>query len=92
MDEHWEIRSNTKQDLFNKETNNRTKIFLKDTFMPSIIDVLRKETTAPFEYYIDETDPQTVLFAYPRDFNDATIFPVIKLEIRFLAAYKPVID
>ena len=31
-DEPWENRSNTKQDLFNKEANRRTEVFLKDNF------------------------------------------------------------
>ncbi len=88
-DEPWEKRSNTKQDLFNKEANRRTEVFLKDTFMPSIAEDLRKETTAPFECYIDETDSQTVVFAYQRDFSDAAILPVIRLEIGTLAAWTP---
>ena len=88
-DEPWENRSNTKQDLFNKEANRRTEVFLKDTFMPSIAEDLRKETTAPFECYIDETDSQTVVFAYQRDFSDAAILPVIRLEIGTLAAWTP---
>lgn len=88
-DEPWENRSNTKQDLFNKEANRRTKVFLKDTFMPSIAEDLSKETTAPFECYIDETDPQTVVFAYQRDFSDTAILPVIRLEIGALAAWTP---
>lgn len=88
-DEPWENRSNTKQDLFNKEANRRTEVFLKDTFMPSIAKDLSKETTAPFECYIDETDPQTVVFAYHRDFSDTAILPVIRLEIGALAAWTP---
>ena len=88
-DEPWENRSNTKQDLFNKEANRRTEVFLKDTFMPSIAKDLSKETTAPFECYIDETDPQTVVFAYQRDFSDTAILPVIRLEIGALAAWTP---
>lgn len=88
-DEPWESRSNTKQDLFNKEANKRTEIFLKDVFMPTIIDGLKKETTASFDCYIDETDPQTVVFAYQRDFSDSAILPVIRLEIGTLAAWTP---
>lgn len=88
-DEPWESRSNTKQDLFNKEANKRTELFLKDTFMPNIEEDLRRETTTPFECYIDETDPQTVVFAYQRDFSDTAILPVIRLEIGTLAAWTP---
>lgn len=88
-DEPWENRSNTKQDFFNKEANRQTEVFLKDSFMPSIAEDLSKETTAPFECYIDETDPQTVVFAYQRDFSDTAILPVIRLEIGTLAAWTP---
>lgn len=88
-DEPWENRSNTKQDLFNKEANRRTEVFLKDTFMLSIAEDLSKETTALFECYIDETDSQTVVFAYQRDFSDTAILPVIRLEIGALAAWTP---
>lgn len=68
-DEPWEKRSNTKQDLFNKEANKRTEVFLKDTIMPSIAEDLSKETTAPFECYIDETEPQNMIFGNKPEFE-----------------------
>lgn len=34
--EPWEKRSNTKQDAFNKEANNRAEIFLAEQFCPTI--------------------------------------------------------
>jgi len=36
-----------------------------------------------------ETDPQTVVFAYNRSFEDNSILPVIRLEIGALAAWTP---
>lgn len=56
--EPWLERSNTKQDLFNKEANKRTENFLKEYFVPEITDDL-KEEVSPFSCYIDEDDPQT---------------------------------
>lgn len=89
LNEPWEERSNTKQDLFNKEVNRRTEVFLKETFMPNIIKGLSEELGMPANCYIEESDPQTVVFAYARSFDDASILPVIRLEIGALAAWTP---
>ena len=89
LDEPWEERSNTKQDLFNKEANSRTERFLKETFMPTVVTDLQKDLNTSVNCYIDETDPQTVVFAYNRSFNDNSILPVIRLEIGALAAWTP---
>lgn len=89
LDEPWEERSNTKQDLFNKEANSRTESFLKETFMPAVVADLQKELDTSVKCYIDETDPQTVVFAYNRSFSDNSILPVIRLEIGALAAWTP---
>lgn len=89
QNEPWEERSNTKQDVFNKEANKRTEQFLKETFMPQMIVDLQEELNAPINCYIEEADPQTVVFAYDRSFDDAAILPVIRLEIGALAAWTP---
>ncbi|MBQ6938158.1 MAG: nucleotidyl transferase AbiEii/AbiGii toxin family protein [Clostridia bacterium] len=89
LNEPWEERSNTKQDNFNKEANSRTETFLKDTFMPAIAADLQNELSTTVNCYIDETDPQTVVFAYNRSFDDNSILPVIRLEIGALAAWTP---
>ena len=89
IDEPWQERSNTKQDIFNKEANKRTEEFLKDVFMPSVVADLEKELSSPIKCYIEETDPQTVVFAYSRSFDNFSILPVIRLEIGALAAWTP---
>lgn len=89
INEPWEERSNTKQDIFNKEANSRTEVFLKETFMPAIAADLEKEISAPIECYIEESDPQTVVLAYRHSFEDSAILPVIRLEIGALAAWTP---
>lgn len=89
LNEPWEERSNTKQDLFNKEANRLTEEFLKDAFMPGIIKDLSEELGVSVNCYIEESDPQTVVFAYDRSFDDTTILPVIRLEIGALAAWTP---
>ncbi len=89
INEPWEERSNTKQDVFNKEANRRTEEFLKETFMPRMISDLQEELNTSINCYIEETDPQTVVFAYDRSFDDSAILPVIRLEIGALAAWTP---
>ncbi|MCD8309351.1 MAG: nucleotidyl transferase AbiEii/AbiGii toxin family protein [Clostridia bacterium] len=88
-DEPWAERSNTKQDIFNKEANRRTEEFLKNTFLPSISDDVAKELQNGVNCYIDESDPQTVIFEYKHNFTDLSILPVIRLEIGALAAWTP---
>ncbi len=87
--EPWIDRSNTKQDKFNKEANRRTEEFLRDIFMPEMIKDLENILSSPVECYIEETDPQTVVFAYSRSFEDQSILPIIRLEIGALAAWTP---
>ena len=88
-DEPWLERSNTKQDLFNKEANHRTEEYLKNEFIPQISDDLQHLLNTPIKCYIDEIDPQTVIIAYRKSFDDFSILPVIRLEIGVLAAWTP---
>lgn len=89
IDEPWEERSNTKQEAFNKEAGARTETFLNDEFIPAVLSDLEKELPEPVRCYIDEEDPQTVIFAYTRSFDDVSVLPVIRLEIGALAAWTP---
>ena len=90
IDEPWEQRSNTKQDIFNKEANTRAEEFLKNVFLPSIVKDLTAEISAEVKCFIDEKDPQTVKIAYPNSFYDSSILQEIRLEIGALAAWTPV--
>ena len=90
IDEPWENRSNTKQDIFNKEANARAEVFLRDTFLPAIIADLTDELGENVKCYIDADDPQTVKITYPNSFSDASILQEIRLEIGALAAWTPV--
>lgn len=90
IDEPWKNRSNTKQDIFNKEANARAEVFLRDTFLPAIIADLTDELGENVKCYIDADDPQTVKIAYPNSFSDASILQEIRLEIGALAAWTPV--
>ncbi len=90
IDEPWENCSNTKQDIFNKEANTRAEVFLRDTFLPSVIADLTSELGENVKCYIEENDPQTVKISYPNSFSDTSILQEIRLEIGALAAWTPV--
>lgn len=87
--EPWSERSKTKQALFNKAANQKTTVFLKDEFIPSLSSDFRTRLTEPFKLFIDEIDPQTVNFAYPQIFEDSSILKIIRMEIGALAAWTP---
>ena len=89
IDEPWEQRSNTKQDAFNKEANERAEAFLRDMFLPAIKKDLTEELAFPVKCEIDPFDGQTVKFTYPNSFSDTAILQEIRLEIGALAAWTP---
>lgn len=89
VNEPWEHRSNTRQDAFNKEANERAQKFLREEFLPAIKNDLTKELTLPVKCEIDSRDGQTVRFMYPNSFSDTAILQEIRLEIGALAAWTP---
>lgn len=50
---------------------------------------LQKEPSCDVNCYIEDDDPQTVVFAYNRSFDDSSILPVIRFEIGTLAVCTP---
>ncbi|NLV51099.1 MAG: nucleotidyl transferase AbiEii/AbiGii toxin family protein [Clostridiales bacterium] len=88
-DEPWAERSRTKQDKFNKEANAKTEVFLRESFLPQLQDDFSRLLTDGFALYIDDADPQTVCFAYPRIFTESAIVNVVRIEIGALAAWTP---
>ena len=89
LDEPWKQRSNTKQDAFNKEANERAEAFLRDELLPAIKKDLTEELILPVKCEIDPLDRQTVRFTYPNSFSDTAILQEIRLEIGALAAWTP---
>ena len=89
IDEPWEQHSNTKQDAFNKEANERAEKFLREVFLPAIKKDLTEELTLSIKCEIDSRDGQTVRFMYPNSFSDRAILQEIRLEIGALAAWTP---
>lgn len=88
-DEPWKKRSNTKQDFFNKEANERAENFLAKQFCPIIKSEISQELGINASIYIDELNKQTVIFAYPHSLVDNATLQVIRLEIGALAAWTP---
>lgn len=89
INEPWLERTNTKQDKFNKEVGLKTEIFLKDEFLPVMRTDLKDLIDDEFKVYIDENEPQVVLFEYPKTFTSAYLVEAIRLEIGALAAWTP---
>lgn len=89
VNEPWEERSNTKQDLFNKEANSRAEEFLSGELLPLLKSDLSAILGKEAILYITPEDPQTICFQYPKIFEDSSTLQVIRLEIGALAAWTP---
>lgn len=88
-DEPWIKRTVTQQDLFNKQANEKTRAFLRDAFLPSLVKELSIELEQAAQCYLLDSDPQTVCFRYPNSFSDHAILQEIRLEMGVLAAWGP---
>lgn len=89
LHEPWASRSNTKQDQFNKEANERAEQFLRDILLPSLRSEFGIILGMEADLYIDPDDEQTICFRYPSIFKTESILQVIRLEIGALAAWTP---
>ena len=87
--EPWEHRSNTQQQKFIDDSSNRVSTFLKADFLPVFQADIADCVGEPISVYIDDEDPGTVKFRYPRAYEDASILQEIRLEIGALAAWTP---
>lgn len=85
----WADRSKNQQNKLNEAMNAETAFFLKNVFMPKLEEDFEELLSDVFRLYIDENDPQTVCFEYPRSFKDAAILPMVRMEIGALAAWTP---
>ena len=89
--EPWEERSNTKQLKFIKESKSRMYSFLSDEFLPEFKTGMSKLLGFEINAFIEDSDPGSVMFAYPSSFSDSSILKVIKLEIGILSSWEPLI-
>jgi hypothetical protein len=88
-DEPWAERTNTRQDLFNEQANARSAEFLATRFVPRLADDLAAALGRPVNVRVDGDDANTILFHYPRSFEDRSILRAIRLECGCLAAWTP---
>ena len=89
FDEPWLERSNTKQGIFNKESNHKTEDFLKNVFDSQLDSDFKDMLNEEFHISIDESEPSTVLFEYPKAFKSSYVTQAVRLEIGTLAAWTP---
>lgn len=87
--EPWNDRTNTKQDLFNKEANERAFEFLKDVLLKELNGDIRRDLKDNIEFYISLDDKQTINFVYPQNFFNKSILQEIRLEFGALASWTP---
>lgn len=91
-DEPWEERSNSKQDIFNKEAIKKQNKFLKSELLPlikrDIKEVLRKEIGITE----DKDEEGVINIDYPKTLKENSILQEIRLEIGALAAWTPTIN
>jgi len=85
----WGERSKTSQDRLNKDMHSRTADYLKDTLLPRINADFSELLSDTFNLYIDDDEPQTIYFSYPRIFDNQAIVSVVRMEIGALAAWTP---
>ena len=82
-------RSRTKQDRFNKEVVTRTEGFLANEFLLHMQLDFGRLLSDDFRLYVDDMEPQTICFSYPRIFGNDSILSIVRLEIGALAAWTP---
>ncbi len=85
----YENKSNRQQDFFNKKANEKTEDYLKNVWLPLMRADFSNLFHNDFNLYIEETDPQTICFQYPKTFEDASVLQIIRLEIGALAEPVP---
>ena len=85
----WAERRKNQQDKLNKALNAETEIFLREQFVPRVTEDFAQLLTEDFSLCVDEYDPQTVNFTYPKLFSETAILPMVRLEIGALAAWTP---
>lgn len=88
-DEPLADRSNTQQDKYNKELNEKAKTFIKNELLPDIKNGLSEILGVDADICIDEKDDQVLNFYYPKMYEVGALLQFIRLEIGPLAAWTP---
>ncbi len=78
-------RSKTKQDKFNKKSNQLSRSYLQEYFLPSVQELIGEIATAS----INPRTPDVIDITYPGSFEESYLRPEIRLEVGPLAAWLP---
>ena len=81
----WDVRSNTRQDLFNKDIQEKAGKYIAGELRAMISAAMTGECAVE----VDEADSHVLLLKYPVTFSSSYIIPHIRLEIGPLAAWLP---
>lgn len=84
-DDPWEQPSNTKQDKFNQEFNQRAAKYTRESLNPRVQRLL---TSCPaVQAVVSTEEAQVIQIRYPAAFSLAALRPEVKLEIGPLASW-----
>ena len=86
LNEPWNERSNAKQERFKLETIERTNAYLSEKFIPTVFADLSKELGYEIKIYLAKEE-ETVIIAYPKEFESSATLDIIRLEIGPLAEW-----
>ena len=79
--------SNTKQNSFNVEVNEKAKVYIQEVLLPIISEIIESQCSCDFGE--DERGNYFVNINYPSAFGDVALRPQILLEIGPLASWLP---
>lgn len=87
-EDFWKERSNSKRDKFVKQVNKDTVEYLQNILKPKLESDIANLLNKHFSLHVLERE-QTIAFAYPRIFEEASVLQEIRLEIGVLGAWAP---
>ena len=83
-DPYQDFTSNTQQERFNRQVNERAAEYIAGTLIHEFIRLFTHVSAA-----VDHEDPHTVNITYPAAFSEEYLRPEVRLEIGPLAAWGP---
>lgn len=87
--EPYEKRTNTKQNRYNQDINEKAAVFTKDTLLDEIKAGLSDLLGFAVDMECDKTEENIIVFKYPRIYSNDSILNTIRLEFGPLAALTP---
>lgn len=87
----WHLRSKTKQDIFNKNLNEKATGYIETALTPLLNSLFKEKvpTVCELKAEIDPADKHTIRVFYSKSFSESYIRPEIRLEIGPLASWIP---